>query len=115
MDFSGLEPGAQSAEFSRSQLRQRIEKTSSILGINFPIDKLRGDGDGLSTIGDDSSTVSGISTVVSSLFDKQGQTNPGSKKGISDALQEIKSTEPALRGEVKRVSSEMQVLACRSI
>jgi hypothetical protein len=34
-DFTGIEPGDFSVSFSRSELRQRIEKTSSILGVDF--------------------------------------------------------------------------------
>lgn len=34
-DFTGIEPGDFSTSFSRSELRQRIEKTSSILGVDF--------------------------------------------------------------------------------
>ena len=34
-DFTGIEPGDFSISFSRSELRQRIEKTSSILGVDF--------------------------------------------------------------------------------
>ena len=82
MDFSGLEPGADSAEFSRSQLRQRklgfffdtsnrlfttlvisllgIEKTSSILGINFPVEVSN-----KIDFSDDASTISGISSKYS--------------------------------------------------
>ena len=38
MDFSGLQPGAKSEQFSRSELRQRIEMTREVLGINFPVE-----------------------------------------------------------------------------
>jgi len=37
-DFAGLEPGSKSAEFTRSELRQRIGQTSKILGIEFPVE-----------------------------------------------------------------------------
>ena len=36
-DFYGIEPGENSTTFSRSELRQRIEKTSVILGVDFSI------------------------------------------------------------------------------
>lgn len=36
LDFSGMQLGAESADFSRSVLRQRIEKTSTLLGLDFP-------------------------------------------------------------------------------
>lgn len=39
MDFLGMEPGVNAAEFTYSELRQRIEETSKKLGIDFPIDK----------------------------------------------------------------------------
>jgi len=38
MDFSGLQPGAKSAQFSRSELRKRIEMTREVLGIEFPVE-----------------------------------------------------------------------------
>lgn len=36
MDFAAMEPGAGAEEFTRSELRQRIDETSNKLGINFP-------------------------------------------------------------------------------
>ena len=36
MDFTTMEPGANAEDFTRSDLRQRIELTSSKLGIDFP-------------------------------------------------------------------------------
>ena len=36
MDFATMEPGANAEDFTRSDLRQRIEQTSSNLGIHFP-------------------------------------------------------------------------------
>jgi len=36
MDFKGMQLGEESADFSRSLLRQRIDKTSKFLGIDFP-------------------------------------------------------------------------------
>ena len=36
-DFYGIEPGEHSTAFSRSELRQRIEKTSTILGVDFTV------------------------------------------------------------------------------
>ena len=61
-----------------------------------------------SSIGDESSIMSGISSKISSLHEKQSTGTLVGKKGIPDALKEIKSTEPALRGEIKVISSEMQ-------
>ena len=37
MDFSEMEPGANTAEFTKSDLRQRIDRTTSLLGLNFPV------------------------------------------------------------------------------
>jgi hypothetical protein len=37
LDFTEMEPGDNSAEFTKSELRQRIDKTTSLLGLNFPI------------------------------------------------------------------------------
>jgi hypothetical protein len=36
LDFAGMEVGAESADFSKSELRQRIEKSAKILGLDFP-------------------------------------------------------------------------------
>lgn len=36
MDFKGMELGEESASFSRSVLRQRIEKSAQLLGLDFP-------------------------------------------------------------------------------
>ena len=36
MDFTSMEPGAGAEEFTRSELRQRIDETSNKLGIHFP-------------------------------------------------------------------------------
>jgi WD40 repeat protein len=41
MDMEGIEPGINAADFSRSELRQRIELTSDILGIDFPTESER--------------------------------------------------------------------------
>lgn len=90
MDFSGLEPGAQSAEFSRSELRQRIEKSSDILGLVFPIDK---ETDNSSNGG--SSVISAMSSVVSNA--SLGQVSL--KKGIMEALMEVKSMEASEKSE----------------
>lgn len=77
MDFTGMQIGSESADFSRSMLRQRIEKSSQILGLDFPHQKSnesksRDD----ATIGDAS---------VSS-----------SNKSLIEALKEIKSTDSAV-------------------
>ena len=107
MDFSGLEPGAQSAEFSRSQLRQRIEKTSQILGISFPIEDKRSVGKFVGDC-DDASTVSGMSSTIASTFKEAKSKNNIGKKGISDALNEIKSQERSHKVEKKKVHTDMQ-------
>ena len=107
MDFSGLEPGAESAEFSRSQLRQRIEKTSQILGISFPIEDRKSVGKFLSDINDDTSTVSGMSSTIASSVKEMKAKNIG-KKGISDALVEIKSKDRSHKVEKKKVYTDMQ-------
>ena len=36
MDFTSMEPGAGAEDFTRSELRQRIDETSNKLGIHFP-------------------------------------------------------------------------------
>ena len=49
-NFYGIEPGENSTAFSRSELRQRIEKTSTILGVDFAVNNcgraMRGDFEG---------------------------------------------------------------------
>jgi hypothetical protein len=35
--YIGMEPGSNSNPFVRSELRQRIEKTTTILGVDFPV------------------------------------------------------------------------------
>ncbi len=73
MDFTGMQIGSESADFSRSMLRQRIEKSSQILGLDFPHQKSNRD----------DVTVSDAS--VSS-----------SNKSLVEALKEIKSTDSAV-------------------
>ena len=80
MDFTGLEPGSESAEFARSTLRQRIEKTSQILGINFPVEDRKSVGKCLSSeVGDDLSTISGVSTSVASSHKEAKSISSGKK------------------------------------
>ncbi len=45
MDFSAMEPGANAEDFTRSELRQRIEQSSAKLGINFPVEGEENDED----------------------------------------------------------------------
>jgi hypothetical protein len=80
VDFTGMKLGTDSAEFSRSVLRQRIEKSAWILGLDFPRNK----GDDGNSRFDDASTI-GEQSIASS-------TN----KSVNDALKEIKSTESAV-------------------
>jgi len=35
-DYTGMEPGSESADYTQSELRQRIEKTGANLGLDFP-------------------------------------------------------------------------------
>jgi hypothetical protein len=89
MDFTGMQLGADSADFSRSQLRQRIEKTGKILGLDFPSHKQihprHGSPRGLL----DDSSVLEASTVTSV------------NKSLEDALREIKSTDSAVDYDTK--------------
>lgn len=75
MDFTGMEPGVDAAEFTYSELRQRIEETSKKLGMDFPVNQ--------PTI-----------EIEDSVFDN-GSVNSGSKSLVA-ALHEIKSPEGAV-------------------
>lgn len=93
MDFTGMQLGAQSAEFSRSVLRQRIEKSTRILGLDFPQPKTNDFVDGKRRgITEDSITL-GDGSVASSA-----------NKTIGDALKEIHSTESAVDYDLKTKS-----------
>ena len=83
MDFSGMEPGSHSAEFTYSELRQRIEETSKKLGMDFPVDK----GQFSQLDQDDSIFESG--TIASG------------SKSLQAALHEIKSPEGAVNYQAK--------------
>jgi WD40 repeat protein len=74
-DFEGMEPGINSAEFSRSELRQRIEKSSINLGIDFPTESevLRRQNEGLS--------------------DEISLSESSGLKSMNDALKELKSAD----------------------
>lgn len=89
LDFTGMQLGAESADFSQSVLRQRIEKSAKLLGLDFannhhskPVKKIGHD----KTY--DDSTVS-ESTVSSS------------SKSLVDALKELKSTDAAIDYDLK--------------
>jgi len=81
-DFSGMEPGVNAAEFTYSELRQRIEETSKKLGMDFTIDK------GQLTLDQDDS-----------IFD-YGSVTSGSKSLVA-ALHEIKSPDGAVEYKTK--------------
>eukprot|EP01039_Chlorochromonas_danica_P004668 gene4668-5114_t len=90
MDFTGMQLGAQSAEFSRSVLRQRIEKSTRILGLDFPHSKMEADEKRRIGLSEDSfASVEGLSVASSN------------NKSIFDALKEIKSTESAVDYDMK--------------
>lgn len=80
LDFTGMTVGNESADFSQSVLRQRIEKSAKILGLDLSSNKnyLKDD----MTISDQS--------VVSA-----------SSKSLAEALKELKSTDSAVDYELK--------------
>ncbi len=87
MDFTGMQLGAESADFSKSQLRQRIEKTGKLLGLDFPTQKETSPHrvrNGAHTQGGDDV----------SLFEQS--TASSVNKSLEDALREIKSTDSAV-------------------
>jgi WD40 repeat protein len=90
MDFTGMQLGAESANFSQSVLRQRIELTSKILGIDFP------------TTGQ--SKPSGDDAYSVDLSSVAGSVSSGGGKSLADALSEIKSTESGVDYEFKTKS-----------
>ena len=80
-DYDGMEPGKGSADFTRSELRQRIDQTSQKLGLEFPVeegDEDEGDGEGLEE-------------------DQQGVGQEEEKSALFSALEELRST----RGDVE--------------
>ena len=79
LDFSGMELGAESANFSQSVLRQRIDRTATNLGLNFPSMSKSN----LETkLLDDEFTVQTLTSSVSA-----------GSKSLINALKEIKSAE----------------------
>eukprot|EP01034_Spumella_vulgaris_P022221 gene22221-28335_t len=87
MDFTGMQLGADSADFSRSQLRQRIEKTGKLLGLDFPSHKAHPRSSAHGQL--DDTSVLEASTVGSV------------SKSLEDALREIKSTDSAVDYDTK--------------
>ena len=84
MDFATMEPGANAEDFTRSDLRQRIEQTTSKLGINFPVE------------GED------IDQEEEDLSHLQGS------KTLERALHELRSTHVEEKNhDVRREESEM--------
>jgi hypothetical protein len=89
MDFSGMELGAESANFSQSVLRQRIERTTKILGIDFPTTS--------KAMNDDLHSVDLSSVAGQSVSSAGGKSH-------ADALSEIRSTESGVDYEFKTKS-----------
>lgn len=85
MDFTGMQLGEESANFSQSVLRQRIERTTKILGIDFPTSNKP-------SAQDDNNSVD-----MNSISSAGG-------KSLADALQEIKSTDAGVDYEFKTKS-----------
>jgi hypothetical protein len=92
MDFLGMEPGVNAAEFTYSELRQRIEETSKKLGMDFPIDK------GNTIQLEEESSILDFGSIAS-----------GSKSLLA-ALHEIKSPEGAIdyRAKFNKLSGLQQ-------
>ena len=85
MDFTGMQLGEESANFSQSVLRQRIERTTKILGIDFPTSNKPSAQDDINSVD------------LNSISSAGG-------KSLADALQEIKSTDSGVDYEFKTKS-----------
>ena len=103
-DFSGLEPGNQTATFARSELRKRIDLSSKLLVLNFASADGGGDGSSTSLGGSKSRTVSHFressvdslsqslcSSSSSSLLQKSNASI--ASKSTTEALLEMRSTD----------------------
>jgi hypothetical protein len=95
-NFNGIEPGGNSNAFVRSELRQRIEKTSTILGVDFPV--LDGK---ISTGGDFDDIFTDLANWVS--YTKGSKSSASQSIGIS--LLQTKSYDSAL--------NELRLSDCR--
>lgn len=89
MSFAGMAPGKGSAEFNRSVLRQRIHKTSSLLGLNFVVE----DGPDVPSIYDPNGSLSVGSLDDASLAGTESIASSVVSKTLKQALVELKSTE----------------------
>lgn len=92
LDFTGMKLGAESADFSKSELRQRIEKTGKLLGLDFP--------------GQQKARAQREKEREQLHHDEMGSLADGSSvstanKSLADALKEIKSTESGVDYESK--------------
>lgn len=86
MDFRGIEPGVEAADFSRSELRKRIEMTGEVLGIDFPTDaELLRRSSVVSVEGGDTETDAGTSK----------------SKSLMAAMKELKSSSAAVDYDAK--------------
>eukprot|EP01038_Epipyxis_sp_PR26KG_P011209 gene11209-15040_t len=110
MDFAGMELGAKAAEFSRSELRQRVERSSHKLGIEFsttsrppsPTSTAAGlaGSSAISFINhEESGSNQNKSVLSSSQLDISQQYYPN--KSLDDALTELKSADAAVDYEAK--------------
>jgi WD40 repeat protein len=79
-DFSGLEPGSQSADYSQTELRQRIEKTKKILGIDFPTE---------------AEVAERRRKRIAECINDDSTVGSETTKSIIDAMQESRSNEPS--------------------
>lgn len=91
-DFTGLAPGPLAADFNRSELRRRVDKSNHILGLSFPsADHGRiSHSQTASSLGDLNDAMSLDSSVSSS------------SKTVDSAMQELKSVHAAVDYDAKR-------------
>jgi hypothetical protein len=101
MDFTGMQLGAESANFSQSVLRQRIERTTKILGLDFPSSSNNANKSSHGG-GDDLGSIDGGASFTGSFAGSVGSSAGG--KSLADALNEIKSTESGVDYELKTKS-----------
>lgn len=94
MDFRGMQVGSESADFSKSELRQRIEKSAKILGLDFPQDSKHFHVNGLHDN-------NGHKKDDATIGDQSLASSATGGKSLVEALKEIKSTDSAVDYELK--------------
>lgn len=82
-DCAGMEPGPGSADYTRSELRQRIDQTSQNLGLEFPVEEDQHEDDD-----DEGGGGGGVGAEGGA-----GEHQQGAVKLLGSALRELRSTQ----------------------